>query len=253
MIPRLSSAFLNKPIAHRGLHDVDAGRPENSLAAFEAAAKAGFGIELDVQMASDGGAMVFHDYALERMTGRKGAIRSVPSTELRGIPLIGGDAGIPTLSDVLECVSGRVPLLVEIKDQDGALGPDVGPLESEIAKVLSGYSGDVAVMSFNPHSMSAMQTLLPDCPRGLVTEGFDPTVWPVPEETLHLLSRIVDFERVGASFISHYHKALGAPRVAELKRNGTDILCWTVRSRAEQIEAMRIAQNITFEGYLPVA
>ena len=53
--------------AHRGLHGD--GVPENSLEAFELACQAGFGIELDVQLSSDGEVVVFHDYTLNRMTG----------------------------------------------------------------------------------------------------------------------------------------------------------------------------------------
>jgi glycerophosphoryl diester phosphodiesterase len=51
-------------IAHRGLWSKD-GPPENSLGAFEAACEAGYGIELDVQLSSDGEAIVFHDSKLE--------------------------------------------------------------------------------------------------------------------------------------------------------------------------------------------
>ena len=57
------------PIAHRGLWSRN-GPPENSLGAFEAACEAGYGIELDVQLSSDGEAMVFHDDKLVRLTGR---------------------------------------------------------------------------------------------------------------------------------------------------------------------------------------
>jgi glycerophosphoryl diester phosphodiesterase len=52
--------------AHRGLHA--AGVPENSPAAFTAAIARGLGIECDVQRSSDGQAMVFHDWDLERLT-----------------------------------------------------------------------------------------------------------------------------------------------------------------------------------------
>ena len=47
------------PIAHRGLHD--ANKPENSLAAFSAAVKAGYAIEFDLHLLSDGHFAVFHD------------------------------------------------------------------------------------------------------------------------------------------------------------------------------------------------
>jgi hypothetical protein len=52
-------------------------------------------------------------------------------------------------------------------------------------------------------------------------------------------------------FISHDWTDLGSPRVAELKANGTPILCWTVTTAQIEAEARRVADNITFEGYLP--
>ena len=60
------STFL-RPIAHRGLHNAAAGVIENSGPAFEAAIAGGYGIECDLQPASDGTAMVFHDRALARL------------------------------------------------------------------------------------------------------------------------------------------------------------------------------------------
>jgi hypothetical protein len=39
--------------------------------------------------------------------------------------------------------------------------------------------------------------------------------------------------------------------VAELKAQGANILCWTIRSPEAEAEARRIADNVTFEGYLP--
>ncbi|MBT5195157.1 MAG: glycerophosphodiester phosphodiesterase, partial [Rhodospirillaceae bacterium] len=50
-----------RPFAHRGLHDRNAGVPENSLAAFTAAVDGGYAIELDVQTSRDNVVMVFHD------------------------------------------------------------------------------------------------------------------------------------------------------------------------------------------------
>ena len=46
--------FLKRYYAHRGLHNIKQAIPENSLPAFKAAIAAGFGVELDVQLSSDG-------------------------------------------------------------------------------------------------------------------------------------------------------------------------------------------------------
>ncbi|QMU58348.1 MAG: phosphodiesterase [Boseongicola sp.] len=251
MTNALPASFLDRPIAHRGLHDISEGRPENSFEAARAAIQGGFGIELDVQVSSDGRAMVFHDYELDRVTDETGAFHARSASELSGIRLKGGKEGIPTLEEFLRRVNGQVPVLVEIKDQDFALGPNVGPLEADVARVLAAYRGDVAVMSFNPHSAAEFQKTLPHVPRGLVTESFPEDGWPVPAPVLARLREIPDYERVGACFISHSVHDLDRPRVGELKSKGADILCWTVRSQDQADEALLFADNITFEGYLP--
>ena len=246
----LPDAFLRVPLAHRAYHDKAAGRPENSLAAIRAAVEHGYGIEIDVQPSADGRAMVFHDYVLDRLTGQTGPVRARTADELGAIGLAGGTEGIPTLEQVLALVAGRVPLLIEIKDQDGTLGPNVGPLEAAVARDLDGYAGPVAVMSFNPHAVAAMARAAPDVPRGLTTCDFAPKNWPgVPSDTRVQLAGIPDFDRVGASFISHDARDLAAPRVAELKARGVPVLCWTIRSPEAETQAREIADTVTFEGY----
>ncbi len=246
----LPSVFLNTPITHRAYHAVDDGRPENSPAAIRAAIAQGYGIEIDLQLSADGQAMVFHDYTLERLTDAKGPTRLKTASELSAIPLKGGGEGIPTLTDVLALVAGQVPLLIEIKDQDGAMGKNIGPLEAATAAALSGYAGPVAVMSFNPHSVAEMARLAPDVPRGLTTSAFAAEHWPYLSEAVRKrLAPIPDFARTGACFISHDVRDLAAAPVAALKERGVPVLCWTVRSAAQEAEARKVADNITFEGY----
>lgn len=248
---RLPAAFLKQPLAHRALHDVRNGLPENSLAAIRAAIAKGYGIEIDVQLTADGEAVVFHDDSLDRLTGEKGRVRLRTLTELRAIPLSGGDGEcIPSFAEVLDLVSGAVPLLVEIKDQDGGMGPDVGPLEAAVARDLQGYDGPVAVMSFNPQSVAAFATASPDTPRGLTTSAFDVLDWNLTEETCDRLRAIPDAETLDVSFISHEAADLGRARVGALREKGCAILCWTIRSPEQEAEARKIAANITFEGYL---
>ncbi len=249
----LSSAFLTIPLAHRALHDIANRRPENSRAAIRAAIEAGYGIELDLQLSSDGRAMVFHDDHLARLTATKGPVRALSAATLGNILLKGGDEGIPTLSEILDLVAGQTPLLIEIKDQDGALGPNVGQLEKAAATALVGYKGPVALMSFNPHSVAACAELAPEIPRGLTTCNFARTSWrSVPGSVLARLRSIPDYDRVGACFISHKHVDLRRPRVAEIKSGGGAILCWTIRSPREEAAARKIADNITFEAYRAV-
>jgi glycerophosphoryl diester phosphodiesterase len=247
----LPATLLTRPITHRGLHDVKDGRPENSVEAIKAAIDASYGIEIDLQLSKDGVAMVFHDYHLGRLTERSGPVAQRTAEELQSITLLGGEASIPTLDTVLDLVRGQVPILIEIKDQDGEMGPNVGTLEKATADLLKDYSGDVAVMSFNPHAVIAFGEAAPAVPRGLVTSAFDTTDWaPLPARVCKQLRDIPDYDRCGATFISHEAPDLARPRVADLKAGGAAILCWTIKSAAQEAEARKVADNVTFEGYL---
>ncbi|MFD1748354.1 glycerophosphodiester phosphodiesterase family protein [Salipiger marinus] len=250
-MPALPPAFLDRPIAHRALHDRALGRPENSRAAITAAIAAGYGIEMDLQLSSDGCAMVFHDDLLDRLTGASGPLRQRRAADLAALRLRDSDEGIPTLAEVLDLVAGRVPLLIEVKDQDGGMGANVGTLERAAVADLAGYRGPVALMSFNPHSVAALADLAPDLPRGLTTDGYEAEGWPTLSASRRAeLREIPDYDRTGASFISHHWRDLARPRVAELAEAGAEVLCWTIRSPEAEAEARQIARNITFEGYL---
>ncbi|MCG6111928.1 MAG: phosphodiesterase [Paracoccus sp.] len=244
----LDPRFLTVPITHRGLHG--AGVPENSLAAARAAIDAGYGIECDIQPGPDGVPLVFHDYQLTRLTGAQGFMAATDATTLAGLRLMGTDEPVPTLAQFLELVAGQVPLLIEIKDQDGACGPNVGTLPARVAEALAGYDGPVAVMSFNPHMIAAFHEAAPDVPVGLTTCAFPEADWTrVPPARREDLAQIRDFDAVGACFISHDKGDLDNPRVDALRAQGVPVLCWTIRSTEEEAQARRIAQNVTFEGY----
>lgn len=248
---KLDPAFVAVPLTHRGLHDVTDGRPENSVEAIAAAIEHGYGIEIDLQLSKDGVAMVFHDYHLGRLTGEAGPVAQRTSAELAKITLTGGPTGVPTFDEVLTQIAGQVPLLVEIKDQDGAMGKNVGPLEHAAAKALENYTGPVAVMSFNPNSVAAFGAAASGIALGIVTSAYIPKSWaPLPASVCDRLREIPDYDRVGASFISHEAADLHSARVAELKSQGASVLCWTITSAKAEAEARKVAQGITFEGYL---
>lgn len=247
----LPAAFLTRPIAHRALHDVTAGRAENSAKSIQAAIDAGYGIEIDLQLSADGVPIVFHDYDLGRLTDETGPVALRSAEALNAIPLRHDGDGIPTLAQVLDLVAGRAPLLIELKDQDGQLGPNVGPLGAATAAALRTYNGPVALMSFNPHAVAEMRKLLPDVPRGITSGAYRPENWPtISVAALDDLRGIPDFDRTGACFVSHRDTDLTAARITELKAQGVPILCWTVKSPEAENAARKIADNITFEGYL---
>lgn len=248
----LPEPFLRLPIAHRALHDAAARRPENSRAAVRAALVAGYGVEIDIQVSADGVAMVFHDEKLSRLTEHAGWLRERSAAELEMLLLKDGDEGIPRLAEILAILRGRAPLLIEIKDASGGTATESDGSDLAVTAALEGYAGPVAVMSFNPALVAAFGARRPDIPRGIVTCSYDPQEWETltPDQCARLRA-IPDYAAVGASFISHQRTDLGRARVAELKGQGAAVLSWTIRSPAEEAEARRVAQNITFEGYLP--
>lgn len=249
--PALPDAFLSRPLAHRALHDASQGRPENSRAAIRAAIAQGYGIEIDLQPASDGVPMVFHDEKLRRLTEADGAISGYTAAELGAMRLKGGSDGIPRFDEVLALVAGQVPLLVEIKDQDGALGPAVGALEEAAAEAARGYAGPLAFMSFNPHSVAELAVFAPQVPRGFTTCAFTEEDWPeVPEDRRAALRALTGIDAAGARFISHDGRDLASPLVAEFKARGGHVLTWTIRNAAEEAIVRQVAENITFESYL---
>ena len=249
--PALPAGLLRLPVAHRALHDRAQGRIENSPSAVMAAVTAGYAIEIDVQLSADGQAMVFHDEVLDRLTAERGRVSARTAAALGRIGLTGGADVIPTLEAVLALIAGRVPALIEIKDQTDRMADTDGRLEAAVARALGGYGGEVAVMSFNPHSIAHMARLAPDVARGLTTSSYDPADWaPVPAAVCDRLREIPDFDRVGASFISHQGDDLDRPRVLALRAAGVPVLCWTIRSAEQEAAARQIAANVTFEGYM---
>ncbi len=236
------------PVAHRGLHDAKAGIPENSLAAFAAAAQAGYALELDIQVSADGVPMVFHDDTLNRMTGQQGRVDSRPAAELAEIALAGTGERIPTLSAVLALVGGRAPILVEVKAARGK----VGPLEAATAAVLHPYRGRFAVQSFNPFSMGWFRRHAPLMPRGQISMDYRmDDEEPLPSYQKWLLTHLL-FNRISRPhFIAYDVRALPSRATRRARNQGLPLLTWTVRSLSDRKRAADHADNIIFEGFRP--
>ena len=114
----LRAPFYGRNYAHRGYFGKDQRPPENSLPAFAAAARHGYGIELDVQFTSDHKLVVFHDDTLDRMTPGKGFVHDAAWAEFSAMPLAGSDDHPPLFADMLRTVAEAnpaTPLIVEIK------------------------------------------------------------------------------------------------------------------------------------------
>lgn len=205
--------------AHRGLHG--AGVPENSPSAFSAAIARRLGIECDVQRSGDGQAVVFHDWDLERLTGQAGAVGDFSAAQLGGIALTGGEDTIPTLAATLAQVHGQVPILIEVKSRRDRR---VNALCLAVRRVLEGYRGEHAVMSFDPRVARWFATHSPHTVRGLV----------VSEENARTLSgrlrRRLALWHAKPDFLAYDVRDLPSAFPEAQRRRGLPVLTWTVRN-----------------------
>jgi glycerophosphoryl diester phosphodiesterase len=227
------------PFAHRGLWSAD-GPPENSLAAFDAAAHQGFGIEVDARLTADGEAVVFHDANLTRMTGAEGRVRERSSAVLGQLRLAGSDEPIPSLSQALACVAGRTPVLVELKTGAG----EEGPLERRVAELLSAYGGAATVLSFNWDALAVVADAAPAILRGLnSSDHVDQNAEVVAPHPYRVLRGL---ERSRPDFLSLGKELCRGERLSPLP-----VVAWTIRSAEEQAAVRHASDTFMFERFRP--
>jgi len=233
-----------RPIAHRGLWSATA--PENSLAAFEAAAAAGYGIELDVQLTADGVPVVFHDDRLERMTAAHGRVCERTAAQLAETRLLDTKETVPTLSEALECIGRRSLVLVELK----VLGGEEGPLERCTSEVLGRYDGPAAVISFNPKAVGWYADARPDLMRGLNSTAYhDASAWALAPDQRRSLLELEHVHMARPHFLSLGLDMLPSPSAAAFRAQGMPVVCWTVRSARQWARASSWCDNMMFEGF----
>lgn len=255
--------------------------PENSLAAFAAAAEAGFGIELDVQLTRDGKVVVIHDDDLLRVAGDPRRVEELTYDELIHIPLFAGaqsgDAAVPAdykapeadasamktpngmvagyyqhvplLSDVLRVVDGRVPIIVEFKFANMRDWDDRDEtLMNVAADLLEAYEGVYAVESFHPAAMNWYKQNHPEVCRGQLAQdepfGADnPVIWLAGKLGFNWMSR--------PDFVA-YDSESGSAKMLRLVRSmGALAVAWTVRSNQEYEACLPYFDRFVFESFVP--
>ncbi|WP_045836782.1 glycerophosphodiester phosphodiesterase family protein [Hyphomicrobium sp. 99] len=245
------AAFL-RPIAHRGLHDPKRGIVENTGLAFEAAIKAGYGIECDVRPVKGGVPVVFHDETLNRLVDGRGPLAAVKERDLRSLRYKVGGSTILTLADLLDLVGSRVPLLIEIKSE---WDPPDRAFLANIATLVSKYRGPVALMSFDPDVMLAVRNLAPEIPRGIVSGSFKGAGWwsrKIHKKRASVLRNLLESGPVAPDFYAYQVDALPTPVTEYARRvSGLPLFTWTVRTPKQRRIAEASADAMIFEGFRP--
>jgi glycerophosphoryl diester phosphodiesterase len=228
-----------KPVAHRGLHDGNKKVWENTLGAFTAAMKRGFPIECDLHLTKDGVPVVFHDSPLKRLTGEDGHARDLTAKEFRELRIGGTTERVPTLDDMLAHIGGKVPLVIELKGDEGH---DAGLVKS-VGKSLSKYRGKAAIMSFDHHLIRQFSKDAPDIPGGLTAEGIKDA-----DIEAHFLMLAH-----GISFVSYNVHHLPNRFISFVRsKMKMPVITWTVRTEDELAKSFAEADQVTFELMDPV-
>lgn len=221
-------AVLN--IAHRG----DSGNfPENTAAAFRAAADAGADMcELDVQATRDGAVVVMHDDSVDRTTDGAGAVAALTLAEMKRL-----DAGswrgerfagerVPTLEEVFAAVGGRLGLNIEIKE---------GAVERRVCEIIRANRAleNSLVSSFEWGALRAVREIDPQVRVALLAE----------EDPARLLDAA---SAMGAYAVNPRFDMTTVEFCADAHARGLAVLVWTV----DAPEAMRILISYGVDGIM---
>ena len=233
--PRLKGhQWLFGAVAHRGLHDENL--PENGLKAFAAAVEKGYPIETDVQLTKDGELVCFHDDSLERMTGKKAYVCDLTLDEIKKLRLGSSDEQVPAFKEFLNLVNGVVPLLIEIKKP---VRPN--DVAEKTVAALKGYNGKFVIQSFDPRVLKKVRLANENIVRG------------------HLISCY----RGGQPFLQYFalkhgfFNGMAKPDFLNVSfdglpfKNKRPVLCWTIRSVADEDIALKYADGYVFENIVP--
>ena len=233
--------------AHRGLHGN--GIPENSMAAFKAALDAGYGIELDVHLLSDGNLAIMHDSLLNRTTGQPGRIEDLTTEQLKDYPLEGTEETIPEFMDLLTLYNGKAPLIVELKPMDG----NHAQLTETACKMLESYPGPYCLESFDSRCILWLKKNRPDLIRGQLTYDYFGSRVDMPDYLRFLLKHNLLNFLTYPDFIAYQYCDRKASVTTDICRRlwKAQGVSWTLKTKEEYDTAVSEGWLPIFEGFLP--
>lgn len=225
-----------KLIARRGIHDKKSNIPENSLQSFAFAIEKGYPIELDVSLTKDSKLVIIHDKKLKRLFNLDTYLSDATYEELSKLKIQNSNESLPLFSEVLAFVAGRVPLLIEIKNEG-----KVGPMESMVYEDLKKYQGKYAIQSFNPYTVKWFRINAPNVLRGQLAgsnivsdyeveyQGTSQLPW---YKSILLKNLLLNFESK-PNFIAYEVKYTSNDYAKNLRKLGVPIIGWSIQDQAE--------------------
>ena len=227
-----------KIISHRGIHN-NIDIYENTLEAIKLAKDKGYIIEIDIHLTKDNQVIVFHDYNTKRLLKDNKIVEDSTYEELNNQNIF----HIPTLTEVLNIVNGKVPLLIEIKQLK-----KVGKLEEEMMNILNKYKGEYAIQSFNPKVLLWFKKHYPSILRGQLSYSYKNNHF-MKIKKVFLKNMFTNF-LTKPNFISYKYNELTEKKINKLKKKNITLLGWTVRSKKEYKKYSHYYDNLICEDFI---
>ena len=225
--------LIDKLIAHRGIHNKYVR--ENSLLAIEKAVQKNHPVEIDVILTKDKKIILFHDLIIKNTNNQEFFISDLTFEQIKRI-----NSYIPTLEEVLNFISGKVPLLIELKPYN-----KVPRLEKEIVKYLDKYQGYFAIQSFNPLSVYWFKKHRKNYIRGqLLTANYSYNIF-----TNFLYKHIIFNKFTSPNFISYNIKGLPNKKIEKIREN-IIILGWTIKNKEQLLKYRKYCDNFIVENVI---
>lgn len=216
-------------VAHRGCA---ATRPENTIAAVEAAAALVDWVEVDVRRCGTGELVAFHDATLGRVTNASGRVDETTLETLSQLSVERSGEPVPTLEAVFEATPTDTALLLDLKEP--GLVADVrrahathghelrlvSDAETTVEEAQAASTpASVAYAVREPRSTRLLRPVVPGLPAWL---------YPSPDVD----EMVATARRLGCVVISpRYELCLGTSLVTRAHDAGLRVWPWTVRSR----------------------
>jgi glycerophosphoryl diester phosphodiesterase len=246
--------LMERPIAHRGLHDEARGVIENTLASAQAAIAGGFAIECDIQLSADGEAIVFHDETLDRLTDASGPLSARSAAEIANLRIKGCDESPRTFVAFLRKVAGRTPIICELKSRfDGDWR-----IADRAAALAADYDGPLAFKRFDHDLVAYLSLRRPHlapprgpCPIGLLAQAsYGEPGWSfLSAEQKRNLTDFDHYDLARPDFLSWNVDDLPHKIPFLLKElTGAPVMAWTVRTAQQREAARKWADQMVFDG-----
>lgn len=230
-----------KFIAHRGIHSKNGDNVENSIPAFELAVQNNIGVELDVHITKDNELVVVHDSNLKNITGINKIVEDLTLKEIKEMYLFNTSNKIPTFKEVLDIIDGKVPVIIEIKNEG-----KVGKLESKLYNELIDYNGEYVIESFNPLTLLWFKKHNKNIVRGQLSAK---KIDSISKFLNFFLSKMLFNFFTRPNFIAYNIDDITDKMYKKYNDKGIYLIGWTLRKIDDYYKYNKICDGFIFDNY----